>query len=263
MEKVHSATSPFWAKKRLVSFLGLAFAIFLSAALIYLIKSGLDQFLAPWVAKGPFMKQLTIWVALLGDVILSTVLYTAIIRIFKELNTKRYPGTFVYCYELNNKSKTEERFVVGCFVLDCEEEGEMIAKGESYIWQEDLLKENTKEEWKSLHVGASTVGREIICYILYQVCSESNHPHSCTHVLLGFVHKSNVKGQINSDSVYTGHMQSLAAEDERPFNHSLAYAERLKGRYATDEGRLKVLRANGPDLIHQLKKRLASHREGK
>jgi 2-polyprenyl-3-methyl-5-hydroxy-6-metoxy-1,4-benzoquinol methylase len=187
------------------------------------------------------------------DAVLVTLFCLLLIWGYQKLRIRFYPCTFLYCFNIPQKSNPEgkQRVVGYCHIKPDRERGEITAEGASFFWDsDDRLGERTG--FTSTLVRAIQETDEPICHIQLDINKEDPGKRFYSHGILQFqlVCHPQYKGD-----VYAGNFKSYNKEAELQDVevHAKGYAEWYKkGDFDEDEIRLQLQRS-GELLFAKLK----------
>jgi hypothetical protein len=243
MDKAHSATRPFWVieiEEYLVLFLG----IFSSVAAIEWVLDRVKSFLTGLVSDNKLSNKSIVPIeeALVAAVIF--FLCKGLIMGLKIWKTRRYPGSYCYCFE--RKVNGEKRIVVGYFNLECLSDGSLSASGASFDWVDSQFRPFSIVRWSSEHVGTTEEQDKVKCYILYTVDTMDQDRREYTHGLLQFMASNDIG---ISGQAYRGHMQAVDPGKYHAAD-SPTYGERI-GKRRADQHLEEYIAANAKLLLQK------------
>src|SRR5580692_2129747 len=161
MDKVHTATRPAWALRKLEVLISLGLAILLSTAATTFFSGWIRAKLAPHLASHEISESMATFIIDASITITLTFLGVLIIPVYKKFKTLRYPGTYLYCFEKMDRTKDNSGtrgnkvFVVGGLKLEALDNGGIQAKGIAYDWAHKAIIPNSEMRWTSRHVGTT------------------------------------------------------------------------------------------------------------
>jgi hypothetical protein len=256
MDKVHEATRPGWAVRKIEPLGILLFALFFSSAASTFFSGWIKARIAPHLESRDISEQSATYIADGGITLALTGIGWVLLPIYKLVKTRRYPGTYVYVFEKIDRVqdklgniKEQKVYVVGGLVLRCLENGGISAEGHAYDWRASAPDISTKMRWRSQNVGTTEESGRATCYIIYEVDQLDRDKRPYHSGLLSFEKQSKEKGIIPPhQTVYRGHIHAIDPPNGTVPFYAYAYAERI-GREMSEPEIMNRLRDYGEALI--------------